>query len=335
MSTDVSSVPYLGMLRALLIPRNVTGQTVSTSEEPQILWSMTNQQEASWMYAQVSFNPRVPYLLVFEGMRAENVLGVIAVDDIIIFDGNCPTQPARATVGPSDCSFEFDMCGWRSVNPSSGALADLRAQDWRLADNKDNFGNIKDHTFNLESSGYVYFDTINIQTKTWLASPTLQSEASFCLQFWFAEKSQGSAKLVVKRQFNGTEGKLWETEGGTSRGRWTPVQVSLPSLPTQSVVIIEGYSGNGGFAIDDIKVNMFTLKSSHQYLIEPSARSTMTNHNISAVLCVCTLTLEAESIIILLIIHNLVNVESPFSFICTFYGLFYDRHSHRHMYRLY
>ena len=89
MSTDVSSVPYLGMLRALLIPRNVTGQVINSNEEPKVLWSLANQQEASWTYAQASFTPSVPYLLVFEGMRANNVLGVIAVDDIIIFDGDC------------------------------------------------------------------------------------------------------------------------------------------------------------------------------------------------------------------------------------------------------
>ena len=159
----------------------------------------------------------------------------------------------RASIGSADCSFEFDLCGWRSVNPSSGASADLRAQDWRLADKKENFGNIKDHTFNLETSGYAYFTTVNIQTKTWLASPRLEAEQVFCLQFWYAGRSTGSANLVVKRQFNnGTVGQLWQ--GGVSSD-WNPVQVNLPSLDTQSVVIIEGNSDNGGFAVDDIKVN--------------------------------------------------------------------------------
>ena len=148
---------------------------MNSGEEPTILWSLTNQQEAAWLYAQASFQPSLPYLLVFEGLRANNVLGVIGVDDIQIFPGECSTQPARATIGSADCSFEFDLCGWSSVNPSSGASADLRAQDWRLADKEDNFGNINDHTFNLETSGYVYFTTVNIQTKTWLASPRLES----------------------------------------------------------------------------------------------------------------------------------------------------------------
>ena len=239
MSTDVSSVPYLGMLRALLIPRNVTGQVINSNEEPKVLWSLANQQEASWTYAQASFTPSVPYLLVFEGMRANNVLGVIAVDDIIIFDGDCSTEPPQATVNKGDCSFEFDLCGWRSVNPSSGASADLRAQDWRLADSGNNVGSIRDHTFNLETSGYVYFETISIQTKTWLASPRLQSDTSFCLQFWYAGKSSGTAQLVVKRQFNnGTVGELWETQ--TDTASWSPVQVGLTALSTESVIIIEG-----------------------------------------------------------------------------------------------
>ena len=230
----------------------MTGQSVSSDEEPTILWSLTNQQEPTWTYAQASFQPSVPYLLVFEGMRANNVLGVIGVDDIQIFPGDCTTLPPRASIGSGDCSFEFDLCGWRSVNPSSGASAELRAQDWRLADKKDNFGNIKDHTFNLETSGYAYFATVNIQTKTWLASPRLEADQVFCLQFWYAGRSTESANLVVKRQFNnGTVGQLWQ--GGVT-SNWSPVQVNLPSLDTQSVVIIEGNSDNGGFAVDDLKV---------------------------------------------------------------------------------
>ena len=257
MSTNVASVPYLGRLRLLLIPRNVTGQ-VDRASEPKVLWSLTNQQEASWFYAQASFDPKVPYLLVFEGLRANSVLGAMAVDDITIFEGQCSTLPSKVRVDPRDCSFEFDMCGWRAMNP--GQNSDLLPQDWRLSDRNHKLASIVDHTYNLESRGYVYFETNNIQTKTWLISPTIDSNVNLCLQFWFAPSSKSASNLLVKRQFeNGTMSEVWRQEivskgQDNNRDQWEPAQVPLPALTSESHVFIEGNSDSGGFAIDDIKV---------------------------------------------------------------------------------
>ena len=55
--------------------------------EPRVLWSLTNQQESDWFPARASFQPAVPYLLVWEGLRANSVLGVMGLDDITIFGG--------------------------------------------------------------------------------------------------------------------------------------------------------------------------------------------------------------------------------------------------------
>ena len=142
---------------------------MSAQAEPRIIWSLTNQQESSWRFAQVSFIPDNPYLLTFEGVRASDVRGIIGIDDITLFTSACSIQPAQAMVNKNDCSFEFDTCGWKAINP--GSALDLRPQDWKLADRTQNFGNIRDHTFKLDASGYVYFDTINIQTKSWLIPP--------------------------------------------------------------------------------------------------------------------------------------------------------------------
>ena len=203
MATDLSSVPYLGTLRVMLIPRNATGRALShnkkyisflaydtlhsplhslkkctikiifneanssnpiiisfpmkkdasfyenyylktlqwtvssgnqvnTSAEPRIIWSLTNQQEPRWTYAQVSFVPDAPYLLTFEGIRASDVRGVIGIDDVTLFSSSCTIKPTKAEVASGDCSFEFDTCGWKPINP--GSALDLRPQDWKLAD---------------------------------------------------------------------------------------------------------------------------------------------------------------------------------------------------------
>ena len=116
------------------------------------------------MYAQVSVVPDYPYLLTFEGLayfcicfelnfshnmdtrkvsllscrytnklfyhfagiRASNVRGIIGVDDITLFPGSCPLKPEKAEINYGDCSFEYDTCGWRPVNP--GNALDTRPQ---------------------------------------------------------------------------------------------------------------------------------------------------------------------------------------------------------------
>ena len=61
--------------------------SVCRAAEPRVLWSLTNQQESDWFPARASFQPAVPYLLVWEGLRANSVLGVMGLDDITIFGG--------------------------------------------------------------------------------------------------------------------------------------------------------------------------------------------------------------------------------------------------------
>ena len=264
MSTDVASVPYLGSLRLILIPRNITGQ-ISREAEPIVLMSLINQQESQWFYAQTSFQPSVPYLIVFEGTRANNN-GVIALDDVTLFRGACSQKPDKTLVDSRDCSFEFDLCGWRSMNPGSGQAADIRPQDWRIAaDRNNNINIVNDRTFNLEGRGFVYFTTINIQTKTWLRSPRIRAEEKLCLQFWFtaaSRQSDASTNLIVRREFNnGTMGELLKID--KIQTRWTPAMVPIDSLSSESHIVIEGNSGNGGVAVDDVKVSMNTCYHHH------------------------------------------------------------------------
>ena len=163
MATEVASLPRLGRLRVLLIPRNASGVGEAVAA-PTVLWSLTNQQEAAWTYAQVSFLPDLPFLLAFEGVRASSVLGLLAVDDVTIFPGQCTARPARAATDPRDCAFDLDFCGWKPINPSSALAADLRPQDWRLADRAGKLGGLRDQTFGLDTGGYAYFQVHHYQS---------------------------------------------------------------------------------------------------------------------------------------------------------------------------
>ena len=66
------------------------------------------------------------FQIVFEGLVGRNSLGNIAIDDISIAPGVCPTAPQVAATGPGDCSFEDDECGWN--NPEKRDAVD--ELDW-------------------------------------------------------------------------------------------------------------------------------------------------------------------------------------------------------------
>jgi len=178
-------------------------------------------------------------------------------------------------VASGDCSFEFDTCGWKSINP--GSALDLRPQDWKLADRIQKFGSFRDHTFKLDTGGYAYFDTINIQTKTWLISPRLAPDQPLCLQFYFATAASDTSNLQLRRQFaNGTMGELWgvqfsdlELPEGTTVSTWLPAQVYIPALASDSALVFEGNSNDGGFALDDITLkpvaDMQTCRTRPEY----------------------------------------------------------------------
>ena len=246
-----------------------TGSSVPAGVEPQVIWSLSNQQEAEWNYAQISFSPAYPYLLTFEGIRASNVLGVIGLDDVALFPGACSTKPAKAIVNVADCSFEYGTCAWVPKNP--GNSLDLRPQDWKPAGRNQKLDGLRDRTFGLDTGGYVFFDTINIQTKTWLMSPAVPANSALCLQFYFAAAASNSANLQIKRQFgNGTMGDLFwgvkaselEVAEGTAFSAWLPAQLFIPPIPSVSRVVFEGNSADGGFALDDIVVRAASSQAS-------------------------------------------------------------------------
>jgi len=47
------------------------------------------------------------FYVMFEGVTGQSYMGDIALDDLDVADGNCPT--------PKQCDFEGDMCGWTNV----------------------------------------------------------------------------------------------------------------------------------------------------------------------------------------------------------------------------
>lgn len=114
---------------------NVLQKTGPGNKSEKIIWNLSGQQGSQWLEGRVALSkiPSSSYWIVFEGIRGNGYRGDIAIDDILIKDGNCPTQPANAgrdkipttpqvttpftlppPIPPSlyNCDFEKGMCNY-------------------------------------------------------------------------------------------------------------------------------------------------------------------------------------------------------------------------------
>lgn len=114
---------------------NVLQKTAPGNKSEKILWSLRGQQGNTWLNGRVALSkiPSTSYWIVFEGIRGNSYRGDIAIDDILITDGDCAILPANAnpkptattpvvttpftlppTIPPSlyNCDFERDLCNY-------------------------------------------------------------------------------------------------------------------------------------------------------------------------------------------------------------------------------
>ncbi|CAG2055387.1 unnamed protein product [Timema podura] len=118
------------------------------------------------------------------GQVGKNNLGDIALDDISLTFGSCPTTPqiAAATIG--DCTFEIDECGW------SNAAARERVDDidWDRTSGQATRTSTHDHTMGSEKGFFMTLARSNVQrpgSRAWFASHKLKaSSLPLCVSFW-------------------------------------------------------------------------------------------------------------------------------------------------------
>jgi len=82
------------------------------------IWSLSGDAGNNWYMGQAPISSVETYKIVFEGTVGRNSLGNIAIDDIAIAPGVCPTSPQVASPYGGDCAFEDDFCGWKNSKRS-------------------------------------------------------------------------------------------------------------------------------------------------------------------------------------------------------------------------
>lgn len=231
------------------------------------IWGLTGDAGNNWYMGQAPIASTEPFRIVFEGVVGRNSLGNIAIDDISIAPGVCPTAPQVAATGPGDCSFEDDECGWS--NPEKRDKVD--ELDWeRMAASEGSRYPLTDHTTGSQNGFFMQVSRDSIQRagdRAFLVSREMEgSSKPRCVSFWYYmyepivdTTGPNLGKLAIwtrtiDRQDRLVMTPVWRLHNGRGPS-WQYGQAQV-TTDTTFQVIIEGVWGNnrasGFLAVDDV-----------------------------------------------------------------------------------
>ncbi|XP_018412272.1 PREDICTED: apical endosomal glycoprotein-like isoform X2 [Nanorana parkeri] len=153
--------------------------------EEKLIWTSSGTQGNRWHRDSVTLTGQ-NYQLIFEAMRDGSV-GHIAIDDITITSGTCPT--------PTRCSFEAGTCGFSSEGTYT----------WKLhqhSPSESHNGPYFDHTLQTFTGFYMLIDTSS-SSLPWKKTAILTSSSysaqpdEACLNFWYQLGGADPGKLTV------------------------------------------------------------------------------------------------------------------------------------------
>ncbi|XP_077978860.1 MAM and LDL-receptor class A domain-containing protein 1-like [Glandiceps talaboti] len=214
-----------------------------------VLWSQQGDQGDIWWDAQVNITSTSSYQVVFEAIVGGSYSSDIAIDDIQISDGVCPT--------PGDCNFEgADTCTWS--NTASGD--DF---DWLLGQGATASlytGPSVDHTLGTDQGHCLFIETSSprvqgdvalFESKRFMATDSTGQ----CLHFWYHMFGAHIGTLNVWLwKDTGSQTIVW-TESSDMGDVWNAAEVGIISSDSSYQVVFEGIRGSdyeGDIAIDDI-----------------------------------------------------------------------------------
>lgn len=239
-----------------------------TGEGPdQKIWGLSGDAGNNWYMGQAPVASTKPFRIVLEGIVGRNSLGNIAVDDISIAPGVCPTSPQVASSSAGDCAFEDDTCGW--TNPERRDGLDQLNWDRLEAKSELRFPQT-DHTTGDEDGYYMALSRDAVQKAgdrgLFMSRDIQGSTEPQCISFWYymyepivdnAGPNLGKLAVWIRsfdRNDNLVMTPIWRLQNGQGPS-WKYAQAKIQS-ETNFQIVIEGVWGNnrvsGYLAVDDI-----------------------------------------------------------------------------------
>ncbi|XP_022097778.1 MAM and LDL-receptor class A domain-containing protein 1-like isoform X1 [Acanthaster planci] len=226
---------YGPSINALNIYRRENGQDV-------LEWTRLGDQGPVWNYGQVFMDGS--FTVVFEGVVGQSYEGDTSLDDIVVYNGQCPSLVL--------CDFEHGMCGY-----AQDTTDDF---DWLLASGAtgtSGTGPPNDHTYQSPQGHYIYIEASaprQLGDVARIISQEYPATMGTCMRFWYYMVGSDLGQFNVYIEVNGNRGSSVWSRSTSGYNLWRIAEVTVQtSYPYR--VVFEGIIGNGiqgDIALDDI-----------------------------------------------------------------------------------
>ncbi|XP_041467508.1 MAM and LDL-receptor class A domain-containing protein 1-like [Lytechinus variegatus] len=214
--------------------------------EDDLIFTKYGSQGNQWIKAEKEITTNYNWMIIYEGINGGQY-GDIALDDLNLYDGVCPTQV--------ECDFEVDFCFW-TQEPSSS---------WKWLRNagstpSSSTGPSRDHSTGTSFGYYAYVSASTAATgsKALLYSPIYLDTDLECLRFWYHMYGSDLGQLTVytEDQVTLSNSDPLFIRNGPSDDSWRFGQVSISSSHRYKAVIeaTRGDGVQGDIAIDDVEI---------------------------------------------------------------------------------
>ncbi|XP_069694256.1 MAM and LDL-receptor class A domain-containing protein 1-like [Periplaneta americana] len=231
------------------------------------IWSLSGEAGNAWYQAELPISSPNPFMIMILGKVGKNNLGDIALDDLSLTQGSCPTAPQIAAAASGDCTFEVDECGWTNA----GARDRVDDIDWDRVSGQATRTSTHDHTLGSEKGFLMALARNNVQrpgSRAWFTSQELKpSTMPRCMSFWFVLNepfidntgpSLGSLTVFIKsieKNGNAVMTPIWRLYNHQGP-EWRYAQAFIAESTEHMQIVFEGTWGssraNGFIGFDDI-----------------------------------------------------------------------------------
>nr|XP_039270832.1 MAM and LDL-receptor class A domain-containing protein 1-like [Styela clava] len=212
------------------------------------IWTYSKSKGQKWYLAKTYLDTPGSYVITIEAVRGNGEFGDIAIDDVSIPDGLCPTTP-------DVCDFENGNCGYTQGNQDD--------QDWILtsgASSSTSTGpQVGDHTYGTPNGHYYLADVDSHQPNDLarMTSKVYPPTYGMCLQFWYYMYGDANdfGTLNVYLKSAGQLGKPIFSISEQTGADWRHGRANIDSALDYQIVFesVRGLTINGDKAIDDIE----------------------------------------------------------------------------------
>ncbi|XP_051788244.1 apical endosomal glycoprotein isoform X2 [Erpetoichthys calabaricus] len=207
--------------------------------------SLSGMEGTGWHRQWASVEAQSDWVVAFEAVGAGGSQTYIAIDDITIRAGHCPTSDF--------CDFEKDACRW-----SNTWRPEWEQLDWERTsgNNAHHWGPLEDHSLGTQQGGFMLVagdGHVSAGRTAWLLSDHLPPTLAACLCFWYwldrvdavYERNELRVSIVSAGEWLSS----WYFKEPTAG--WHEAQISLAS-PREFQIVLEATRALGAIAVDDI-----------------------------------------------------------------------------------